>query len=145
MAYGLQLLDYRLDDWGSGLWYLMEGTDISLVLYFRTGSLTHRAFYPVRIRGSVPGCRASSVATNSSSPYIRLYGDTCNLRLLLRGKVRSLFFWYFGHIPEEQGPCMELLFHCAICLYGVCVCVHKLRHCQPFPFCVLSSYLTALQ
>jgi hypothetical protein len=62
-------------------------TDISLVQYFRTGSVTHHAFYPVRIRGSVPRCKASSVATNSSSSSVRLYGDVYNLRLLPLSKL----------------------------------------------------------
>jgi len=158
MAYWLQVLDYRLHDWRSGIYDIWPGgrgnrRAISLVKCFRTGSGNHHAFYPVRSRGSVPRCKASSVANNSSSSSIRLYGDMHNLWLLTCGKWGLGFSGTLRISLKSKGPCMELLSHCAICLYGVCVCVHvcvSLLYINyvivgHFHFKCLSSHMKALQ
>jgi hypothetical protein len=96
---------------------------ISLVLYFRTGCVTHRVFYPVRIRGSVPRCKASSVATNSSSSSLRLYGDMRNLRLLLLGKWGLGFSGILG-ISLKNKDFVWSSYFTVLYAITVCVCVH---------------------
>jgi len=93
------------------------------VRYLRTGSGNHRTFYPVRSRGSVPRCKASSVANNSSSSTIRLYGDMHNLWLVTWGKW-GLGFSGILRISQKSKGLVWSYYPTVPYAFMVCVCVH---------------------
>jgi hypothetical protein len=55
------MLDYRLDDWGSRVQFLVRAGNFSLDHHVQNGSGAHSASYPMGSRGSFLGGKAARV------------------------------------------------------------------------------------
>jgi hypothetical protein len=55
------VLGYRLDNWGSRVWFPAGAGDFSLHHHVQNSSGAHLASYPMGTRGSFPGGNAAGV------------------------------------------------------------------------------------
>jgi hypothetical protein len=62
------VLNYRLDDWGSGVRFPAGDGNFSLSHHVQDGSGAHPASYPMGTRGSFPGGKVARCEADHSPP-----------------------------------------------------------------------------